>query len=137
LVASISCSASATVSSRSDEVGPKWTYAAAARGVVLSAQADRRAMTSCWVISSMAAAWVLLQVIARTQLVLVSVLVALLLSALLQPIAAALVERGMPRPLASALVMVGGLWAHDGHERHRGTEKRERVGGASKKTWGQ
>ena len=56
-----------------------------------------------------AAAWVLLQVIARTQLVLVPVLVALLLSALLQPIAAALVKRGVPRALASAVVLVGGL----------------------------
>ncbi len=50
-VASTSCSASA-VSSRSDEVIPKWTYAAASRGVVLSAQAVRNAMTSCWVTAS-------------------------------------------------------------------------------------
>src|SRR5215207_9907746 len=53
-VASTSCTASA-VSSRSEEVRPKWTYAAASRGLVLSAQADRKAMTSCWVTSSMAA----------------------------------------------------------------------------------
>ena len=53
-VASTSCSASA-VSSRSDEVSPKWTYAAASRGVVLSAQALRKAMTSCWVTASIAA----------------------------------------------------------------------------------
>ncbi|MFL6128662.1 MAG: AI-2E family transporter [Mycobacteriales bacterium] len=56
-----------------------------------------------------AAAWVLLLVVARTQLVLVPVLVALLLSALLQPIAAALAKRGVPPALASALVMVGGI----------------------------
>ena len=43
------------MSSRSDEVSPKWTYAAAARGLVLSAQAVRKAITSCWVTSSIAA----------------------------------------------------------------------------------
>ena len=58
------------------------------------------------VVALAAAAWVL-QVIARTQLVLVPVLVALLLAALLQPIAAALVKRGVPRALAAALVLIG------------------------------
>ncbi len=53
-VASVSCTASA-VSSRSDEVIPKWTYAAACRGTVLSAQADRNAMTSWPVTASIAA----------------------------------------------------------------------------------
>src|SRR5262249_5596264 len=38
-----------------DEVIPKCTYAAASRGRVLSAQADRNAMTSCWVTASIAA----------------------------------------------------------------------------------
>jgi predicted PurR-regulated permease PerM len=61
------------------------------------------------VVALAAAAWVLLQVIARTQLVLVPVLVALLLAALLQPIAAALVKRGVPRALAAALVLIGGI----------------------------
>jgi predicted PurR-regulated permease PerM len=56
-----------------------------------------------------AAAWVVLQMIARTQLVIVPVVVALLLSALLQPLAAALAKRGMPPTLASALVLLGGL----------------------------
>ena len=63
-----------------------------------------------WRIVALAAAgWVLLQVIARTQLVLVPVLVALLLAALLQPLAAALVKRGVPRALAAAIVLVGGM----------------------------
>jgi predicted PurR-regulated permease PerM len=63
-----------------------------------------------WRLVALAAAgWVLLQVIARTQLVLVPVLVALLLAALLQPLAAALVKRGVPRALAAALVLIGGL----------------------------
>jgi predicted PurR-regulated permease PerM len=52
---------------------------------------------------------VLVLVVARTQLVLVPVLVALLLSALLQPAAGALVRRGLPRALAAAVVMLGGL----------------------------
>jgi hypothetical protein len=43
------------VSSRSLLVIPKWTYAAASRGSVLSAQADRKAMTSCWVTASISA----------------------------------------------------------------------------------
>jgi predicted PurR-regulated permease PerM len=63
-----------------------------------------------WRIVALAAAgWVLLEVIARTQLVLVPVLVALLLAAFLQPVAAALVRRGVPRALASALVLLGGI----------------------------
>ena len=61
------------------------------------------------VVALAAAGWVLLQIISRTQLVLVPVLVALLLSALLQPIAAALVKRGLPRALAAALVLLGGI----------------------------
>ena len=43
------------MSSRSDEVSPKWTYAAASRGSVLSAHAVRKAITSCWVTASTAA----------------------------------------------------------------------------------
>ena len=43
------------VSSRSDDVMPKWTYAAADRGAVLSAHAVRKAMTSCCVVSSISA----------------------------------------------------------------------------------
>jgi len=61
------------------------------------------------VVALAAAGWVLLQIIARTQLVLVPVLVAILLSALLQPLAAALVKRGVPRALAAALVLLGGI----------------------------
>jgi hypothetical protein len=53
-VASTSWTASA-VSSRSDEVMPKCTYAAAERGSVLSAQAVRKAITSCWVTASISA----------------------------------------------------------------------------------
>lgn len=56
-----------------------------------------------------AAAWVLLQIVARTQLVIVPVAVALLLSALLQPMAAALAKRGVPPALATALVLLGGM----------------------------
>jgi hypothetical protein len=52
-VASASCSASA-VSSRSEDVMPKWTNRAASRGSVLSAHADRNAITSCWVTASIA-----------------------------------------------------------------------------------
>ena len=63
-----------------------------------------------WRIVALAAAgWVLLQVIARTQLVLVPVLVALLLTALLQPLAAGLVKRGVPRALAAAMVLLSGI----------------------------
>src|SRR5487761_247649 len=53
-VASVSWMASA-VSSRSDEVMPKCTYAAASRGEVLSAQAVRKAITS-WSVTASAAA---------------------------------------------------------------------------------
>ncbi|OLE22629.1 MAG: hypothetical protein AUG49_18400 [Catenulispora sp. 13_1_20CM_3_70_7] len=53
-VASVSWSASA-VSSRSEDVMPKCTKAAASRGSVLSAQADRKAITSCWVTASISA----------------------------------------------------------------------------------
>src|SRR5664280_1415543 len=53
-LASTSCTASA-VSSRSLLVMPKWTYAAASRGSVLSAQAVRKAITSCWVTASISA----------------------------------------------------------------------------------
>jgi predicted PurR-regulated permease PerM len=56
-----------------------------------------------------AAAWVVLQIVARTQLVIIPVVVALLLSALLQPLAAALAKRGLPPALATAVVLVGGL----------------------------
>lgn len=56
-----------------------------------------------------AAAWVLLEIIARTQLVIVPVAVALLLSALLQPMAGALVRRGLRPALATVLVMLAGL----------------------------
>jgi predicted PurR-regulated permease PerM len=56
-----------------------------------------------------AAAYVLVLVMARTQLVLVPVIVGLLLSALLQPLAGWLVRRGLPRALSSAIVLFGGL----------------------------
>lgn len=63
-----------------------------------------------WRIVALAAAgWVLLQIVSRTQLVLVPVLVAMLLAALLQPMAAALVKRGVPRALAAALVLLSGI----------------------------
>src|SRR5258707_14502376 len=53
-LASTSCTASA-VSSRSEDVRPKCTNAAADRGTVLSAQAVRNAITS-WSVSASAAA---------------------------------------------------------------------------------
>ena len=53
-VASVSWTASA-VSSRSDEVMPKCTQAAASRGTVLSAHAVRKAITS-WSVTASAAA---------------------------------------------------------------------------------
>ena len=56
-----------------------------------------------------AAAYVLLVVVARTQLVLVPVIVGLLLSALLQPLAGWLIRRGLPRALSAAIVLIGGL----------------------------
>ena len=63
-----------------------------------------------WRIVALAAAgWVLLQVVSRTQLVIVPIVVALLLAALLQPMAAALVKRGLRPALATVLVLLGGI----------------------------
>jgi predicted PurR-regulated permease PerM len=55
------------------------------------------------------AAWVALWVIAKLQVVVVPLAIALLLSALLSPAVGVLVRLRMPRSLATALVLVGGL----------------------------
>jgi predicted PurR-regulated permease PerM len=60
------------------------------------------------------AAWVVLWVIAKLQLVLVPLVIALLLSALLSPAVGALVRRRVPRSLAAALVLVAGIAAVGG-----------------------
>ena len=63
-----------------------------------------------WRLVALAAvAWVFLEILARTQLVVVPVAVALLLSALLQPMAGALVRRGLRPALATVLVLLGGV----------------------------
>jgi predicted PurR-regulated permease PerM len=55
------------------------------------------------------AAYVLLQVISRINVVLVPVAIAVLISALLQPLAATLAKRGLPPAVATLLVLIGGL----------------------------
>ena len=55
------------------------------------------------------AAYVLIQVISRVNVVLVPVAIAILISALLQPLAASLSKRGVPPALATLIVLVGGL----------------------------
>jgi predicted PurR-regulated permease PerM len=56
-----------------------------------------------------AAAYLLLQVVGRIQVVIVPIAIAILISALLQPLAAMLAKRGMPPALATLSVLVGGL----------------------------
>ncbi|GAA0743066.1 AI-2E family transporter [Dactylosporangium roseum] len=55
------------------------------------------------------AGYLLLRLISSLRLMVVPVVVALLLAALLEPVAGALRRRGTPRSLAAALVLVGGL----------------------------
>lgn len=55
------------------------------------------------------AIYVLVQVISRVNVVLVPVAIAVLISALLQPLAAMLAKRGVPPAIATLLVLVGGL----------------------------
>ncbi|MEV4512091.1 AI-2E family transporter [Dactylosporangium sp. NPDC049525] len=55
------------------------------------------------------AAYLLLRLIGALRLMVIPVVVALLLAALLEPAAAGLRKRGVPRSLAAALVLVGGL----------------------------
>jgi predicted PurR-regulated permease PerM len=69
-------------------------------------------VTAAWawrIVVMAAAAYVILYIISRTQLVVVPVAVAVLISALLQPAAAVLARRGTRPALATALVLVGGL----------------------------
>ncbi|GAA1882899.1 AI-2E family transporter [Asanoa iriomotensis] len=56
-----------------------------------------------------AAAYLLFRVIGVLRIVLIPVVVAILLAALLEPVAAAMRRRGMNRSLAAALVLIGGL----------------------------
>jgi predicted PurR-regulated permease PerM len=56
-----------------------------------------------------AAAYLLLRLIGALRLMVIPVVVALLLAALLEPAAAGLRKRGVPRSLAAGLVLVGGL----------------------------
>jgi predicted PurR-regulated permease PerM len=66
----------------------------------------------CWRLLVIAGAvGVGIYVLAALQLVIVPFLVAVLLNALIQPIAGALVRRGLPNALAAAIVMVGSLGA--------------------------
>ncbi|GAA2590650.1 AI-2E family transporter [Dactylosporangium fulvum] len=55
------------------------------------------------------AGYLLLQLISSLRLMVIPVVVAMLLAALLEPVAGALRRRGTPRSLAAALVLVGGL----------------------------
>jgi len=61
------------------------------------------------IILFIAAAYLLLRVIGLLRVVIIPVVVALLLAALFEPVAAALRKRGMGRSTAAALVLVGGL----------------------------
>ncbi|MBW6439552.1 AI-2E family transporter [Actinoplanes hulinensis] len=61
------------------------------------------------IILFVAAAYLLIQVVSRLQIVIVPLAIALLLAALFEPLSAALRRRGMNRSLAAGLVLVGGL----------------------------
>jgi predicted PurR-regulated permease PerM len=68
--------------------------------------------TAAWawrIVAVAAAAYVILWIIARIQVVVVPVAIALLLSALLQPLAAVFAKRGVPPALATAITLLGGL----------------------------
>jgi putative heme transporter len=68
--------------------------------------------TAAWawrIVAIAAAGYVLLQIIAEVQVVVVPLAIALLLSALLQPLAAVLAKRGMPPALATAITVLSGL----------------------------
>ena len=70
----------------------------------------RAAAAWAWrIVAIAAAAYVLLFVIARIQVVVVPLAIALLLSALLQPLAAVLAKRGVPPALATAITIVSGV----------------------------
>jgi len=70
----------------------------------------RRAALNCLYLLIMAATlWVLGQVVGRLMIVVVPVAVALLLTALFAPGVGLLVRRGVPRGLATLLVLLGGL----------------------------
>lgn len=68
--------------------------------------------TAAWawrIVAVAAAAYVLLWLIAKLQVVVVPLAIALLLSALLQPLAAVLAKRGVPPALATAITLLSGL----------------------------
>jgi predicted PurR-regulated permease PerM len=68
--------------------------------------------TAAWswrIVAVAAAGYVLLEVISRIQVVVVPLAIALLLSALLQPLAAVLAKRGMRPALATAITLLSGL----------------------------
>lgn len=68
--------------------------------------------TAAWawrIVAVAAAGYVLLLIIARIQVVVVPLAIALLLSALLQPMAAVLAKRGLRPALATAVTLVSGL----------------------------
>lgn len=68
--------------------------------------------TAAWawrIVAIALAGYVLLLVIARIQVVVVPLVIALLLSALLQPLAAVLAKRGMRPALATAITLLSGL----------------------------
>ncbi|MDQ7906657.1 AI-2E family transporter [Phytohabitans sp. ZYX-F-186] len=56
-------------------------------------------------------AWALIQVISRVHIVIIPLVIALLLSALLSPAVRWLLRLGLPRSLATAVVLIGGLAA--------------------------
>ncbi|GIE28721.1 AI-2E family transporter [Actinoplanes italicus] len=61
------------------------------------------------IILFVAAAYLLIQVVSRLQIVIVPIAIALLVAALFEPLSAGLRRRGMNRSLAAGLVLVGGL----------------------------
>ncbi|HEV7653923.1 MAG TPA: AI-2E family transporter [Mycobacteriales bacterium] len=68
--------------------------------------------TAAWawrIVAIAAAFYVLLLVISRIQVVVVPLAIALLLSALLQPLAAVLAKRGVPPALATAITLLSGV----------------------------
>ena len=70
----------------------------------------RAAAAWAWrILAILLAAYVVLIVLARIRVVVIPLAIALLLAALLQPLAAALVKRGVPPALATAITLLSGL----------------------------
>jgi putative heme transporter len=87
----------------------RWTDPGGDRAVPRGVQ-----VTAAWawrIVAVAGAAYVVLWVIARLQVVVVPLAIALLISALLQPAAAALAKRGAPPALATVVAIVGGIVA--------------------------